>query len=108
MIVQMRTALSPFAGLITSLSCPAATGTVGGASPSASALGSGGGDSESLSIWDKLLRVLLAALGLALIIGAGCFARWGPVPNRFSAGSSGDKVEGDEETANPTFEAEDS
>ena len=104
MIVQMRTALSPFAGLITSLSCPAATGTVGGASPSASALGSGGGDSESLSIWDKLLRVLLAALGFTLIIGAGCFARWGPVPNRFSAGSSGDKVEGDEETANPTAE----
>ena len=95
MIAQMRAALSPFAGLIVSFSCPAATGTVGGASPSvgaaASALGSdGGGDNENLSLWDKLLRVMLFALGLALIVGAGCFARWGPVPNRFSANSSGD------------------
>lgn len=112
MVAQMRAALQMSAELLTAV-CGMQTAPVGSASPSvaaaASALGSGaGGDSKRLSGWDMLVRVMLAALGLTLIIGAGCFARWGPVPNRFSAGSGGDEAEADEEEANPTFEAEDS
>eukprot|EP01046_Picozoa_sp_COSAG06_P068709 COSAG06_NODE_18398_length_889_cov_1.593671_1_plen_74_part_10 len=73
MVAQMRAALQMSAELLTAV-CGMQTAPVGSASPSvaaaASALGSGaGGDSERLSGWDMLVRVMLAALGLTLIIG---------------------------------------
>ena len=62
--------------------------------PPASAAISGGGIATNVpgteaiqgdGMVSKLLRLLMLSLVLTLLIFAACFARWGPIPNRFSA-----------------------
>lgn len=109
MLAQMQAALRPSVTLLNALTC------VEGLPPSSAAI-SGGGTATKVSgteaiqgdgLWSKLLRILVLSLVLTLLIFAACFARWGPIPNRFSA-SKGSEDEVDAEASdNPVFEKDD-
>ncbi len=110
MLAQMQAALRPSVTLLNALTC------VEGLPPAAAAI-SGGGIATNVpgteaiqgdGVWARLLRLLALSLVLTLLIFAACFARWGPIPNRFSVASKGSEDEVDaEESGNPVFEKDD-
>ena len=110
MLAQMQAALRPSVTLLNALTC------VEGLPPASAAI-SGGGIATNVpgteaiqgdGMVSKLLRLLMLSLVLTLLIFAACFARWGPIPNRFSA-SKGSEDEVDAEASdNPVFEKDDS